>query len=225
MGGAMAWLFVAQLIAAAPNPYLEQAKAQLAKLDERAALQSLAQAENWAKDSPLELAQVQLYEGLAHAGLNEKAAAEDAFRAAILLNPTLFLPADASPVVWAWWREAGGQEPVAPPAPQTSRAWWIPAAVAVALGAAAGVCYGEALSRYNALTGPTSLGYLTAETEQSAKTQGANFQVVAFVSGGAGVAAVGTAVAMAVWGGSPSHASVSLAPAVGPAWVGVQATF
>jgi hypothetical protein len=218
-------LFLAQTSLATPNPYLAQAIAQLAALDERAALETLAKAEAWAKDAPMELAKVELYVGLAHAGLNQKPAAEDAFRQALLLDPAVMLPKDCSPVVWSWWREVGGGEGPPTRLPSPSHTWWIPAALTVALGTTAGVCYAEALSRYQALSGSNSLGPLDPGTAQSLKRQGTNFQAVAWVSGGAGVAALGAAIVMGLVRTSPADGAVSLAPTLGRPGVGLAATF
>jgi hypothetical protein len=106
------------------NPYLERGIKQVQDLDERTALRTLEQARSWTGTTPAELARVHLWIGLAFAGLRQPAKAKENFKAALVLEPKLELPEDASPLVQAWWREAGGTEgsarepaAMAPPAP------------------------------------------------------------------------------------------------------------
>jgi hypothetical protein len=216
---------VTQAAAESKNPFLAKAIEQLRALDERAALVTLAQAQDWAKDAPRELAMVNLYEGLAYAGLNEKVAAEDAFRAALLLDPAVALAPDASPVVLSWWREAGGTVPASVSTGETQPAkrtpWWIPAAVAVGLGATAGICYGEALSRYQTLTGPPALGLISPPTEHSLQTQGSTLQTVSVIAAASGAVALGTAVIMAVSNRSGAPATPTVTPTVTSSGVGI----
>jgi|CXWL01.1.fsa_nt_gi hypothetical protein len=92
------------------NPHLTKAIEQVRALDEQAALVTLALAKNWPENTPGELAQVHLWYGLAYVGLAREADARDAFRAAILLNDALELPAGTSPVVHGWWKTLGGRQ-------------------------------------------------------------------------------------------------------------------
>lgn len=104
---------VAVLLSAQPtsthtvaNEHLARAIDQVQALDEQAALLSLAEARKSPTLSAGELALVHLYEGLAHAGLANGPDAIAAFHAARLLEPSLTLPAEASPRVREWWAQA-----------------------------------------------------------------------------------------------------------------------
>lgn len=48
-----------------------------------------------------------LYLGLAHAGLAQAEQAIEAFKAALLLDPSVRLPEGTSPRIRGWWRKAG----------------------------------------------------------------------------------------------------------------------
>lgn len=96
---------------ATENPHLQRAVKELESLDEAGALRTLEKARTWPKNSPHDLALVHLYLGLAHAGLSHGKQAVDAFQAALLLEPTLVLPPDASPRIREWWVKAGGEGP------------------------------------------------------------------------------------------------------------------
>jgi len=214
------------------NPYLKEAARQLRALDERAALSTLARAESWAKDKPEALATVNVYKGMAFAGLNQKKEAIDAFRTALLLDPQVRLLPDASPVVRGWWAEGGGGAAAAPApveargsAEQHSGAWWIPSALAVAFAASAAICYAESLSKYNALTGPASLGPIDPGTEARLHDQGVLLQNLAWVGAGAAVAAAGTAAWLRFGTDGKSSVGIALRPTLGPVSVGVRGTF
>jgi hypothetical protein len=219
-GAALLISFVAaQATSGGDNPYLGEAIRQLRALDERAALETLAKAESWPRNTPQQLALVHLYVGLAHAGLNEKLPAEDAFRNALLLDPGIVLPNDVSPVVKSWWREAGGSEHVPPAPPPTAGSskpmWLVPAGLAAAFAVGAGVCYGESLSRYQALTGPQSMGRISPSTEHTLQSQGQIYQTLAFVGLGAAIVGAGTAVVTVLTSGPPKP-SVTVRIAVSP---------
>jgi hypothetical protein len=92
----------------AENPYLRTALQQIRDFDETAALGTLDQARGWPGNTAQILAQVSLYTALAHAGLSHEAQAIDAFRAALLLDPSLKLPPRMSPRIREWWVKAGG---------------------------------------------------------------------------------------------------------------------
>jgi hypothetical protein len=103
---ALALATAGQAGAAASNPWIDQARGELLDLEEEAALRSLARARAQVDNSPEELALVHLYEGLAHAGLANQAAALASFEAACLLAPALALPDWAGPQVRNWWAAA-----------------------------------------------------------------------------------------------------------------------
>ena len=147
------------------NPHLPKAIEQVRALDEQAALVTLALGKNWRENTARDLAQIHLWFGLAYVGLAREADARDSFRAALLLDDTLELPAGTSPVVTQWWSELGGRTgnpallpllpdeaspsperiAVAPPAVRPVR-WkpWVGAALSVAAAATlgAGVYFG-----------------------------------------------------------------------------------
>ncbi len=107
---------------ATDNPHLRRGVAQLAELDEAGALRTLEKARAWPKNTPHDLALVHLYLGLAYSGLSQGAKAVDAFRAGLLIEPELQLPADASPRIREWWVKAGGKLPEpAKPSPEPSK--------------------------------------------------------------------------------------------------------
>jgi hypothetical protein len=107
----------------AENPYLRTALQQIRDFDEAAALRTLEQARGWPQNTPQILAQLSLYTALAHAGLSHEAQAIDAFRSALLLDPSIKLPPRMSPRIREWWVKAGGA-PSSPdePAPGDERA-------------------------------------------------------------------------------------------------------
>src|SRR5688500_14905018 len=108
------WLAVVFLLGAgAENPFLPLAREQLSRMEETRALRTLERARAWQGNTPEQLARVHLYLGLAHGQLSHEQEAVRAFRKALLLDPTLMLPAGASPNLWRWWRQAGGTEPAA----------------------------------------------------------------------------------------------------------------
>ncbi|MBL8957633.1 MAG: hypothetical protein JNK82_43060 [Myxococcaceae bacterium] len=118
----MGWLLLSAALLAAPeNPHLKRGIEQLAEMDEAGAVRTLEKARAWPKNSPHDLALIHLYLGLAYAGLSQQSKAVDAFRAGLLIEPELELPADASPRIREWWVKAGGRPPTAPtvePPPQ-----------------------------------------------------------------------------------------------------------
>ncbi|MDQ3266376.1 MAG: hypothetical protein M3Y59_22465 [Myxococcota bacterium] len=89
-----------------PNPHLARAIRQVEDLEEQAALESLELARRWPEVSTSQLAQVHLYEGLAHAGLANGPEAISSFHAARLLDPAVALPSGSSPRVREWWVQA-----------------------------------------------------------------------------------------------------------------------
>jgi len=109
---AMTFLMLAPLVLAqvgpAANPFLERGIGQVERLDEDNAVKTLEQARAWPRNTPEQLAQVQLWLGLAYAGLNQSSRAKESFRAALVLNPHLSLPPGRSPRIQSWWQESGG---------------------------------------------------------------------------------------------------------------------
>ena len=101
------------------NPYLARGVTQVQRLHEREAVRTLELARGWPDNTPEQLAQASLWLGLAYAGLNQPPKAKESFRAALVLDATLQLPAHASPRIQKWWEEAGGAPPTAltPPRP------------------------------------------------------------------------------------------------------------
>jgi hypothetical protein len=92
----------------AQNPYLGTAVRQIRDFDENGALRTLEQARGWSGNTPQILAQVSLLTALAHAGLSHETQAIDAFRSALLLDPSIKLPPRMSPRIREWWVKAGG---------------------------------------------------------------------------------------------------------------------
>lgn len=91
------------------NPYLVEAVQALRALEDDVAAQKLDQARRWPDNSPRDLALIHMYEGLVHAGRADEARARAFFKDALLLDPAVRLPSDASPRVRAWWTDLGGQ--------------------------------------------------------------------------------------------------------------------
>src|SRR5690242_12924659 len=73
----------APVFAQPQNPYLAQAVEQIHDMNERAALKTLELARRWSGNTARQLAQVNLYEGLAHAGLSQESKAVEAFKSAL----------------------------------------------------------------------------------------------------------------------------------------------
>ncbi len=110
------------LLSAAPlatgetgNPHLRGAMEQVRSMNEGAGLKSLELAARWSGNGLHDLALIQLWMGLAYAGLSEEAKARRAFEAALRLEPGLPLPEQTSPRVSAWWKAIRDQ--LAPPPP------------------------------------------------------------------------------------------------------------
>ncbi len=81
---------------AGKNPYLRQAKENYQKLDFEKCLQRLQQAPQW-KSAPDELLEIELYAGMCHYNLNQRADAEERFRLALRISPEAELPPYTSP--------------------------------------------------------------------------------------------------------------------------------
>lgn len=103
------------------NALLKKVREELQALNELAALKTLEQAREQAKNSPDDLAWVHLYTGLAHAGLADKPKAVKSFQTALVLLPDIALPTWVSPVVRNWWVEAGGVVPAAADTPRVQQ--------------------------------------------------------------------------------------------------------
>lgn len=117
----LALLITVSVVHAAPatpfrtgNPHLQLAWQQVKSLEEKSALKTLQQARRWPKNSPSDLAWVNLVSGLAHAGLAEESAAIEDFRTAHVLDPSIALPAEVSPRVRDWWARAVPEPKPAP---------------------------------------------------------------------------------------------------------------
>ncbi|MBK7862816.1 MAG: hypothetical protein IPJ65_30260 [Archangiaceae bacterium] len=93
------------------NPQLTQAMQKVAALDEAAALGLLDQAQLRSGNTVHDLALIELWRGLAHAGLSHTEAAQRAFDAALQLEPALTLPDSTSPLVRSWWEAAQRRRP------------------------------------------------------------------------------------------------------------------
>lgn len=78
------------------NPYLRQAKELYQNLDFEKCLQRLGQAPQW-KSAPAELLEIELYAGMCHYNLNQRAEAEERFRLSLRIDPNAELPPYTSP--------------------------------------------------------------------------------------------------------------------------------
>ncbi|MBK7861318.1 MAG: hypothetical protein IPJ65_22440 [Archangiaceae bacterium] len=130
MSGLAALLALA-LAAASENPDLAKGKAALRGLEPTLALRLLEQARTWPRNGPGDLAEIELYTGLAHAALAEEEQAVASFRRARTLEPSLELPPGSSPRIARWWEQAAPPEGsrVAPPAAPVKVAPAMPAPV------------------------------------------------------------------------------------------------
>lgn len=79
-----------------PNPFVAQAKDLYAKLEFEKCLKRIAQASQW-RSSPKELLEIELYAGLCHFNLGQKADAEERFKQAVRIDPSAELPPYTSP--------------------------------------------------------------------------------------------------------------------------------
>lgn len=79
-----------------PNPFVAQAKDLYAKLEFEKCLKRIAQASQW-RSSPRELLEIELYAGLCHFNLGQKADAEERFKQAVRIDPAAELPPYTSP--------------------------------------------------------------------------------------------------------------------------------
>ncbi len=96
------------------NPQLAKAIELLKAFREKEALTVLEQARTWRDNTPADLAQVHLYFGLTFAELAQREKSVASFKKALLLDPAVMLPPDASPTVREWWASAGGPAPSEP---------------------------------------------------------------------------------------------------------------
>ncbi|MBX7100049.1 MAG: hypothetical protein K1X89_20210 [Myxococcaceae bacterium] len=118
----LAALLLASEPGAFHNPLLGKAVQQLRTFHEAEALVTLEKARAWPQNTDADLAQVEMYAGIAHGELSHAPEAVAAFRVARRLDPTLELPADVAPRIADWWKDAatrsGAPAPATPaPAP------------------------------------------------------------------------------------------------------------
>lgn len=100
-----------------PNPFLAQARENYEKLDYELCLKRIAQAPQW-KSTPKELVEIELYAGLCHYNLNQRAQAEERFRLALRIDEGAELPPYTSPRAVDFFLSVKKKlQPVAPPMP------------------------------------------------------------------------------------------------------------
>ncbi len=109
------------LLLAAPaefhNPWLMKAIGQLQEFQEPQALLTLEKAKAWPDNTVNDLAEIEMYIGLARAELSGQKDATSSFRIARKLAPTLRLPPGVAPRVVEWWEAAASAAPVVPAPP------------------------------------------------------------------------------------------------------------
>ena len=86
-----------------PNPFLAQAKENYQNLEFEKCLQRLAQAPQW-RSSPQELLEIELYAGMCSYNLNQLGPADEHFRLALRIAPSVELPAYTSPKLVEFFR-------------------------------------------------------------------------------------------------------------------------
>lgn len=114
------------LSAAAPNPFLAEARVHFQAQDFQRCLKRLDQAASW-KSTTTEEAEVSLYRGLCRFGVGEERAADGDFEHALRIDGEVALPAWTSPRIQAAFERARGQaglssggRPVASKAPEAA---------------------------------------------------------------------------------------------------------
>jgi hypothetical protein len=106
------FLLLATLLLADPgtrNPSLLKAIDQIDAGDLKTALMTLDEARTWPNNAPHDLVLLNLYTGLAHAGLRHNQRAIDSFRTALMLDSEVKLPPHVAPHIRSLWMTAGGK--------------------------------------------------------------------------------------------------------------------